>query len=139
MKFWFKAYAAALVTIAVLDALWLGIFARWLYARELGHLMADEVRVLPALLFYIGYPAGLVWLALVSRLQAHSAPWRDVAVRGAVVGAIAYGTYDLTNLATLTDWSALLSVVDMAWGIALSAVAAVAAKLLTRRDTTAQT
>ena len=53
----------------------------------------------------------------------------DVALHGAVVGFLAYGTYDMTNLSTLRDWPAIVSAVDVVWGTALSATVSVLAAL----------
>ena len=71
-------YGAALLVMGVLDAVWLGFIARDLYRRELGDLMAANVRVVPAALFYLGYPAGLVALALQPLPESMSmAAWRS--------------------------------------------------------------
>ena len=41
---------------------------------------------------------------------------------GAVLGLVAYGTYDITNLATLKNWSRDPgSLADLAWGTVRSA------------------
>jgi uncharacterized membrane protein len=116
-------YGAALLVMGVLDALWLGVIARDLYRRELGELMAAQVRILPAALFYLAYPAGLVALALQPQPESMSmAAWRS-----ALVGLVAYGTYDLTNMATLRQWSVTLTLADIAWGAFASALAGTAA------------
>jgi uncharacterized membrane protein len=116
-------YCAALLVMGVLDAVWLGFIARDFYRRELGDLMAAEVHKLPAALFYFGYPAGLVALALQPLPEGpFMAAWR-----GALLGLVAYGTYDLTNMATLRQWSATLALADIAWGTFASALAATAA------------
>jgi uncharacterized membrane protein len=116
-------YGAALLVMGVLDALWLGVIARDLYRRELGELMAANVRVVPAALFYLAYPAGLVALALQPQPESMSmAAWRS-----ALVGLVAYGTYDLTNMATLRQWSVTLTLADIAWGAFASALAGTAA------------
>jgi uncharacterized membrane protein len=117
------AYSVAFIIMALLDALWLGVVARDFYRQEIGELMAAEVNKLPAALFYVGYPAGLVMLAL------HPAP-DSVAMaawRSALVGLVAYGTYDLTNLATLRHWSVTMAIADIAWGTLASALAGTAA------------
>jgi len=117
------AYGAALLVIGALDALWLGWLARDFYRDAMGDLMRPDVRWGPALVFYVAYPAGLVALALTPLPpNALQAVWR-----GALLGVIAYGVYDMTNLATLKGWSARLSIVDMAWGTFVSAMAALAA------------
>jgi uncharacterized membrane protein len=123
MKGWLWGYAAALLVIGVLDGLWLGFVARDFYRNEMASLAAPEVRKLPAALFYFLYPAALLALALVPA----PAEWTQAAARAALVGLACYGTYELTNLATLRHWSWSLAAVDMAWGTALSAAAGVAA------------
>ena len=116
-------YGAALLVMGVLDAVWLGFIARDFYRREIGDLMAAEVHKLPAALFYFGYPAGLVALALQPLPEG---PFM-AARRGALLGLVAYGTYDLTNMATLRQWSPTLALADIAWGTFASALAATAA------------
>jgi uncharacterized membrane protein len=113
------AYLIALVAMGVLDALWLGWLARDFYKAEIGTLMADSVRLVPAGLFYLLYPLGLVYLGL----QTGPTSLLGAVARCAAVGLLAYGTYDLSNLATLRGWSLRLCLVDMAWGVVASAVA----------------
>ena len=105
---WLKAWGAALLAVGVLDALWLGWLARGFYVRELGDLMTPQVRALPALLFYLGYPAGLVTLLLWPRPDAMG----EAVLRAALIGLLVYGTYDLTNMATLRHWSLRLALVE---------------------------
>jgi uncharacterized membrane protein len=117
------AYAVALATLCLLDGLWLGWVARDFYRHELGALMADNVRIVPAALYYLLYPAVVVYLALTpiatSPVQA--------TVRSAVLGLAAFGVYDLTNLALLRGYSLTMTAVDMAWGGLATAVAGTAA------------
>ena len=40
------------------------------------------------------------------------------------LGLVAYGTYDLTNQATLRDWPAAVTAADLGWGVVSSAWAA---------------
>lgn len=123
MKTWLTGYGVALLVVGLLDGLWLGVVARDFYRRELGDMMVDTVRALPAAVFYFGYPAGLVFLALTPPPAALG----EAVFRSAVLGAVVYGVYDMTNLATLKGWSVKLAMVDMAWGTAVAAVAGAAA------------
>lgn len=109
---YFATYGVALVVMAALDALWLGWLARDFYRQELGSLMTDSIRIVPAALYYLMYPAAIVYLALTP------APARLAValVRCAALGVTAFGVYDLTNLATLRGYSVTMTVVDMAWG-----------------------
>ena len=114
-----RAWAAVLVALVALDALWLGVLAKDLYRREMGGLMAESVRLGPALLFYLLYPLALTHLALLHR----PARALEAMVRAAVLGLAAYGAYNLTNLAVVRGWPFELSLIDWAWGGIVSALA----------------
>ena len=120
------AYAATTVTLLALDLLWLGLIAKPLYQQGIGHLMADAPRVPVALVFYLVYAAGLTWFAVLP--GAAPVGWGQALGTAALFGFFAYATYDLSNLATLKAWPVGLSLLDMAWGSLLSAVAAGAGK-----------
>lgn len=129
MNTFLKPYLAALLVMGLLDALWLGAVARDFYRQEMGALMAEQVRWVPALLFYFGYPAALVALALFPAGQ----PLSHQIARAALVGLVGYGVYDLTNLATLQGWPLKLAVVDTAWGTFASTVAGAVAAWVAQR------
>jgi len=131
MKLILIAYASAVIAFLVIDGLWLGLIARQFYADQLGSLLRSPFWVLPAAVFYLFYTAGLVFLA-VRPLQPEVSI-ASVAAYGAIVGALAYGTYDMTNLSTIKDWPVLMSVVDMIWGTVLSASVAVVSALVVRQ------
>lgn len=113
--------AAALVLLA-LDLLWLKLAMGPLYQKTLGPILTDTPAIGPAAAFYLLYIAGVVFFAVWPALE--SGDWRQALLRGAALGLLAYGTYDLTNLATLKSWSLRLSLLDMAWGTFLTATAA---------------
>ena len=129
MNSFLKPYAAALLVMGLLDALWLGLVARDFYREHMGAQMADPIRWVPALLFYVGYPAALVALALFPTGQ----PLGVQIARAALVGLMAYGVYDLTNLATLRHWPLKLALVDMAWGTFASTAAGAGAAWVAQR------
>jgi uncharacterized membrane protein len=112
------AYAVTVLVMSALDGVWLGWLALDFYKRELGPLMTDSVRVVPAALYYLGYPAAIVGLALTPR----PAGMRSALMRSALLGAAAFGVYDLTNLATLRGYTVAMTVVDMAYGTFASAL-----------------
>ena len=118
------AYAAAAVVFLGLDFVWLGVVAKNAYRSWIGHLMRDEIHATAAILFYLVYVVGLLIFAVAPALK--DAAWQTAALYGALFGFFAYGTYELTNYATLKDWPVAMVAVDLAWGTALSAVAAVA-------------
>lgn len=124
------SYVATGLVFLALDALWLGTMASRLYRPAMGRLMADEPSLLPAALFYLLYVAGIVVFAVQPALG--SGRWTTALMLGAFLGLVAYGTYDLTNHATLRDWPVVITVVDLAWGTLLTGVAATAGMLITR-------
>ena len=123
---WIFAVIAAAVTMGVLDGLWLGVVAKSFYRDELGGLMRERTNVVAAALFYVLYIAGVV--VLVVR------PYDGVgaaALVGAALGLIAYGTYDLTNMATIDGFTWRVTVVDLVWGAVLTAAVSAAAEWAT--------
>jgi uncharacterized membrane protein len=127
MTKYLASYAAAALLMLALDGLWLGLLAKDFYQQGLGHLMADSPRWLPALLFYGLYPMGLLYFAVLP--QSQDAGLAQSLLRGALFGLLAYGTYDLSNLATLKGWPVQVAVVDMAWGTLASCLATLAGRL----------
>ena len=125
------AYGATLCVFLAIDALWLAVLMKPVYAAALGPLLADSPRWAPAVLFYLLYVAGLLVFAILPGLRARRG--RTAAALGALLGLLAYGTYDLSNYATLRDWPLGLTAIDMAWGAVLSAVSATAGYLSASR------
>ncbi|CAN5844149.1 DUF2177 family protein [soil metagenome] len=117
-------YLTVLVVFTAIDFLWLGFIALDFYKREIGSMMLEKPRLEVAALFYMLCAAGITILAVQPALN--SGDWHKAVLLGAVFGLCAYGTYDLTNLATLQRWPFRLAVIDMAWGTFLTAIASLA-------------
>lgn len=130
MKIVMAAYVGGLLLFLVLDYLWLGYVARDFYARQLGALLRDPPQLGIAALFYLAYVAGIVFFAVLPALRG-AGFWQAV-LYGALLGLLAYGTYDITNLATIKGWPVAVSLADMAWGTFVSAITAGAAYLAAR-------
>lgn len=121
-------YLSAAIVMVVLDFGWIAMVSGPLFRRAFGDMLLEKPRALPAVLFYLLYPAALLFLT-----GARGETWTEAAVRGAVAGALAYGTFDLSNLALFKNYTTPIAVADMAWGICLSAVvAAVGCAVATR-------
>ena len=117
-------YLTVLVVFTAVDFLWLGLIALDFYKKEIGSLMLEKPRLEIAVIFYALCALGITILAVQPALN--SGGWYTALLLGAVFGLCAYGTYDLTNLATLQSWTLRLAAVDMAWGTFLTAIAALA-------------
>lgn len=124
------AYIATLITFGAVDFVWLSVMAKRLYLSTLGDMLADEVRITPAIIFYLLYPVGVVVFAVLPALKSNSL---GAAIGlGALFGLIAYATYDLTNFATLKNWTLTITIADMAYGAIATGLAATAAFLTVR-------
>jgi uncharacterized membrane protein len=125
------AYISALLTFIVVDFLWLSTMSSRLYKPVLGDILLPNFSVMPAVVFYLLYPIGLVIFAVSPALKVGNVS--TALLLGALFGLFTYGTYDLTNQATLRNWTSSLTLIDMAWGSVLGALTAAAAFLVTSR------
>ena len=125
------AFMATGLAFGVLDGVWLGLVGLPFYMEAIGSIMQFPPRLVAAGLFYVGYVAGLVYFVVLPAGQ-HGSVGRGL-TRGALLGALAYGTYDLTNLATLTAFTWKLAAIDMAWGTFASALSAAAGTAAAKR------
>ncbi len=124
------AYVSAGIILLGLDAVWLRFAAGLLYRPFLGEMLLERFRLAPAILFYVIYVGGIVKFGILPALA--SGRWTTAMFNGAVLGLVAYGTYDLTNQATLKIWSPVVTIADLCWGTILTAAVAALATLMTR-------
>ncbi len=122
------AYVATLLTFLLLDGIWLGLLMAPTYRELLGSLMLEKPLLLPAAVFYCLYVFGCVVFVVLPALS-----WQWAVKRGALLGLVAYGTYDLTNWATLRGWSVQVTLMDWVWGMVATAVACAVGYLVARR------
>jgi uncharacterized membrane protein len=125
------AYGGAALAMLALDSIWLATMASWLYRPLLGDLLLDEFRAGPAVAFYALYLFGVVYFATAPALK--DGGWRKAALNGALLGLVAYGTYDLTNQATLVHWPVAVTIVDLLWGAFLTGFSALSSYAVVRR------
>jgi uncharacterized membrane protein len=130
MKTYLIGYVATGLVILLLDVIWLLSMTRLLYRPLLGPILLDTAKLAPAALFYFIYVFGVVFFAVAPALS--TGRWTTALIHGALLGLVAYATYDLTNLATLKGWSGVVSLADICWGAILSATAAVLGFILTQ-------
>lgn len=118
---WIVAYGAGALAFGALDALWLRWAGPNFYRPAIGELLAGSFRMAPALVFYAAYIAAVVWFAVRPGLAGGIGA---AALNGALLGAICYATYDLTNQATMKVWPVHVTLADIAWGAFATAIAA---------------
>lgn len=124
------AYVVVLIVFGAIDACWLTFMGPHVYRPTLGDILAPGVRIGPAIAFYLCYPIGVVVFGVLPGLRAESVT--SAFLLAVLFGAVAYGTYDLTNYATLRNWTLQITLLDIVYGALLSGVAAIAAYALVR-------
>ncbi len=114
MTMFLKLYGIAFLVFFVVDLIWLGLVAKRLYQKEIGQLLKPDVNWVAAMIFYALFIAGLVIFVLMPGVDANSLS--KVMMLGAFFGLVTYATYDLTNLATLKDFTLKITLIDLTWG-----------------------
>ncbi len=120
-----KALGVMLVSMLVLDLIWIQLVMKQLYQNHVAHLLRGSsgsiaVDPLATLMVYLVMLLGLFYLAV-----RPSVNWQEAMVSGAVAGGFAYGTFALTNHAIFKDWNWTLTCFDLGWGTAMMAMVAV--------------
>jgi uncharacterized membrane protein len=121
-------YLATTAIFLILDAAMLTLHMQPLFQRHLGAALLDSPRMGPAAAFYLAYIAGLLYLVSLPALKS-GAP---LLLPAAVLGAMAYGTYEFTSYAIMKDWSPVMVTTDVIWGTVLTATSAWGGVALTR-------
>ena len=124
-------YLITALTFLVIDAIMLTLVMKPLFVRHLGDAMRDSPMIAPAGLFYLAYVAGLVFLVSVPALR--DADPARAALHGAIIGAMAYGTYEFTSMSIMKNWSWSMVAVDTTWGAILTGFSAWAGVTLMMR------
>jgi len=124
-------YLATGLAFALIDAVWLTTVGPKLYRPALNEVLADTFRLPAAIAFYLIYIGGVLLLAILPAAR-EDAGWTRALLNGALLGFMAYATYDLTNQATLKVWSTKITLADIGWGTFLTASAATAGFLAYR-------
>ena len=118
-------YLATLIVLIPIDFLFLGLVAKGFFTSQVGD-MLGEIRLAPAILFYLLYVIGI--LVFVSG-QA-GATWQSTLLYGALFGFFCYATFELTSLSLLKHWTWPVVLVDVSWGMAVTAVSSTAGFLI---------
>ena len=131
MKIIFATFLSVTSVFLLIDIIWLSQSFSYFYQPNIGDLLREDVILLPAALFYIIYPLGVTILVVLPSLKKGLS--KAIFFNGFVLGFVAYGTYNLTNMATLQGWSASVVVVDMIWGGVLTGVSSLLGTYIARR------
>lgn len=116
-------YVVTLIVFLGADFVGLSYLIKPTFQQQIGGIMAESPRMGPAVIFYAFYVGVLLWFVSWPALETgRSLLW--VFGSGVLIGAMAYGTYEFTNLATLRDWTWRMVATDFIWGSVLTGVSA---------------
>jgi len=124
-------YLAIAVPFLLIDMVWLKVMGERVYRPTLGDILLSQPNPWPAVLFYLVYPLGLMGFAVLPAHQDGSLI--RALVTGLMFGFFTYATYDLTNQATLRNWTTILTVADVLWGAVLAACCACSGYIVASR------
>ena len=123
-------YIITAIVFLALDVVMLKKVMYPLFSANIGPMMLEDLRMGPAAVFYLFYVVGVVWFVSIPALNVGSIAQAFLA--GAVLGALAYGTYEFTNFATLKGWTAQMVMVDVIWGAVLTGTSAAVGVAVTK-------
>ena len=115
----------------IIDVIWLSFATKSFYRPLIGNLLTDKPVMWAAALFYIVYVFGMAIVVIHPCIE--SGTLLKTLYTGFIFGLVAYGTYNLTNMAVLRGWSPTVTFVDMFWGGSLTAVSATSGLYLAKK------
>ena len=121
----------SLVTLLIIDGTWLLLSSKRFYAPNLGNLLAENIQIIPIVLFYTLYAFGISVFVILPALQEPTNILKTILL-GGLFGCVAYGAYDFTNQATIKNWPMIVTIVDLAWGTVLTATTSVIVTKITK-------
>ena len=126
-------YISTVIVFLGIDAVFLKTVMRPIFESRLDDWLLQDFRIGPAAVFYLAYIGGLLFFVSWPAIGAGSI--LGMFAKGALLGMMAYGTYEFTNYATLTRWDPLMVAVDVTWGAVLTGTSAALGVLITRAVT----
>ena len=118
MKLLISATLISALIFLIIDVIWLSFSVKSFYRPNIGHLLLDTPVMWAAILFYLIYVIGLGVVIIEPSLNYQDT--QKFLIKAFMFGLVAYGTYNLTNMATIKGWSPNVVFVDMIWGGSLT-------------------
>ncbi|RPE70995.1 putative membrane protein [Pacificibacter maritimus] len=126
-------YISTVVVFLGVDAVFLKNVLRPVFETHLNDWLLDDFRIGPAAVFYLAYIGGVLFFVSWPAMDAGSLT--SVFWKAALLGMMAYGTYEFTNYATLTRWDPTMVAIDVVWGGVLTGLSASVGLWITRAVT----
>jgi len=110
-------YIYTITPLIIIDALWLGVIAKKFYLTHIGYLMTSNPNWIAISLFYLLYPVGI----MIFVLEPSKGNMKKTAILGSLFGFFTYATYELTNRGVIFQWPWTVVIIDILWGVVLTA------------------
>lgn len=121
-------YTIILIFIVAFDLFWINTVAKNFYTNNVDNIL--RLSMIPAIIFYLIFPAAHVYNIIRCNHSIKDLKLHTVAIDGAILGFIVYATYNLTNVATVKNWSTVMSIMDTLWGTFITAVSGTLAVII---------
>ena len=131
MKILIFSTLIASIIFLLIDVIWLSFSVKYFYRPNIGHLLLDKPILWAAALFYLIYVFGIAFLVIQPTIESDYI--FKAIYNGFLFGLVAYGTYNLTNMATIKGWSSTVVFVDMLWGGSLTAFSSFIGILISKK------
>ncbi len=127
----FFSFFIIMIFMILIDSVWLALMLKRFYIPNIGHFLKELMAIWPAVIFYILYGIAMNVFVVLPALKNNTG-YLELLPLGLLFGMVTYGTYDLTNQATLKNWPWIVTVVDIAWGSCLAAAVSLISTFMTR-------
>ena len=131
MKLILTSTLIAALVFLIIDIIWLSLSVKTFYGPRIGHLFTDKPVMWAAAMFYIVYVLALSVVIIEPSINNNNT--LQFLFKAFMFGFAAYGTYNLTNMAVLKDWSPSVVIVDMFWGGSLTAFSSYVGVILAKK------
>jgi uncharacterized membrane protein len=127
-------FFVTVISVFIMDMIWLGFIAKNLYAENIGMLLRKSGETMTpiwwaAVVVYVCITLGILFFVLP---KAHGDYFLALAC-GALLGVVTYGIYDFTNYSILANWRWKITLIDFTWGIVLCGLSSLFAAFIQNR------
>ena len=109
-----------MISVFIMDMLWLGVIAKNIYAQNIGILLRRSGETMTpiwwaAIVVYVCIALGIIFFVLPKAQGNYFLAFSG----GLMLGLVTYGIYDFTNYSILANWPWKITFIDFIWGMVL--------------------
>lgn len=131
---WITLFLVTIVSVFVLDMIWLGVVAKNIYAEQIGMLLRKSGDAMSpiwwsAVIVYVCIALGILFFVLPKAEGDYLLAF----LGGLMLGLVTYGIYDFTNYSILANWPWKITCIDFVWGMTLCSLSSLFANFIQNR------